>query len=415
MNNYFEIFIDSVNYTQYISYPVEFVNKNLNESYNSYSITLHRTNIAAPFVPNQKVLVNWYDGDQLYKQFYTVLAADAVEKIGVTNFYKHNLSLIDYAYYLDMVNLPDMTITRLEGTYEPTLADVANRILRLASFELYNSNTTLGITLSTDASNLLGAVLSPEWTFNRMTAFEALRMVFNYVKVTPVMSSFTQVGFVGASIESADTNDVAKFGEYTEAYDPRSYRTRLVSSVSNFIAGDEEDGAITEPANGFLTPRSPDGFEISNDNAMLQTSRPIYKIENFEVLRFLVIGSYNPDTTEYHVVTVPEELIPQSWFRFDVNPQDILYEKSVYDTLPNLANYGDRGGAFYYEQGKNKIEGLSSRSPSKFSWFPNTQAFRVVYEHIGIQMTDTSYTVQAPGRFLKDAFDLQAEQIAVAY
>ena len=415
MNNKFELFISGQEYTELISYPFEVVQKNLNDSFNTYTITLNRTNIAEPFVPNQKIEIQWFDGETVYKSVYGLLLSDAVEKIGVTNFYKHNLNLIDYAYYLEMINLPDMTITRLEGVYEPTLADVANRILQIASFEVSNSNTALNINLSTEASNALGAVLSPEWTFNRMTAFEALRMVFNYIKLTPVMTTFTQLGFVGASLEEVDSSKVAKFGGFTEAHNPTSYRTRLVSSVSNFIAGDEEEGAIIEPAEGFITPRSPDGFEISNDNLLIPTSRPIYKIENLEIPRYLVIGAFNADTTQYHIITVPESLIPQSWFRFDINPQDFLYEKSVYDTLPNTANFGARGGSFYYEQGKNNIEGLSSRSPSKYTWFPNSQAFKVVFEEIRQNMIDLSYTIEVPGRYIKDDFEQQAEVIAVNY
>jgi len=162
MNNRFDLFISNQEYSDLISYPFEIVEKNLNDSFNSYTITLNRTNITQPFAPNQKIQLDWYDGQTYYKTIYGILIADAVEKIGVTNFYKHNLNFIDYAYYLEMINLPDITFTRLEGVYEPTLADVAQRILEIASFEISGENTALNISLSTEALNLLGAVLSPE-------------------------------------------------------------------------------------------------------------------------------------------------------------------------------------------------------------------------------------------------------------
>lgn len=369
MNNNFKIFISGVDFTQHISYPLEFIEKNLNDSYNNYTITLNRTNIAAPFIPNQEVLIEWYDGDTLYESLHTLLITDAVEKIGRTDLFKHNLSLIDYAYYLELITLPDITVTRLEGVFTPTLKDVAERILRIASFEVFNDNTEINIALSSDAAALLGAVKSPEWTFVRMTAFEALRMVFNFIKITPVMVSFTELGFVGASIDFADTGEIDKFGDFTEAYDPRSYRTRLLSSVSNFIAGDEEDGAITEPANGFLTPRSPDGFEISNDNAIFATSRPVYRFEPSTtiVTRHLAIAGFIQNTNNRRTVTVPLNLIPQHFFRFDVETKDILYEEGVYNTLDNLSEYGKRGGAFFYKQGEKNIQGLTNRSPNRFS------------------------------------------------
>ena len=47
---------------------------------------------------------------------------------------------------MEVSELPDMTITRIEGVYEPTLADVVKRIVRLSSFgSEYNNAVTLDI------------------------------------------------------------------------------------------------------------------------------------------------------------------------------------------------------------------------------------------------------------------------------
>ena len=52
--NTFEIFVNGVNYSNYINYPVEIKEKNLTESFNTYTISLNRLEQSAPFPPNQK-------------------------------------------------------------------------------------------------------------------------------------------------------------------------------------------------------------------------------------------------------------------------------------------------------------------------------------------------------------------------
>jgi hypothetical protein len=182
---------------------------------------------------------------------------DIVEKVGVSNYYNHKLSLIEFTSILDYKILPDMTITRIEGIYEPTLLDVANKILSVA--ELPYTVSTYG------TSAILDAIPSPEWTFTRMTPLEALRMVFSLAKIVPFMEGFVTLGHVGLS-DAAETTKMAPFITRSEGYDPQTFKTALYSNVENFIAGPE---TLIEPANGWLTPRSPDSFEISNDNLNL--------------------------------------------------------------------------------------------------------------------------------------------------
>jgi len=376
IGNTFKIFINGVEFTNFINYPVSFIDKNLDESFNSYTITLDRMVEFNPFVSNIPCKVEWYVEGILEKEFYTILVSDAVEKIGNTNLYKHNLNLIEYAYYLDMVTLPDMTITRVEGIYEPTLKEVAERILNLAGWELKNG--PLGIELDSTTANLLNETISPEWTFTRMTALEALKMVFGYIKIVPYATSFTLLGHVAALFDSEDESLFNEFGSISAAYNPATYRTRIESNVSNFIAEGGFDSSVVEPANGWITPRSPDGFEISNDNAIIPTSKPIYNIQKLEVqpisytIRYMHSGGLT--ATENFTLS---QLPTQDWVQ-GVDISDVLFEKDVYDTLENTEVYGERGGALFYNQGENSIQGLTYRSPTNWSWSPNKQAIRVI-------------------------------------
>lgn len=281
--NTFEIFINGVDYTQYINYPVEIKEKSLTESFNTYTISLNRLTQSTPFPPNQKVLINWKEDDVIKETFYAILAADGVEKIGATDKYKHTLALIEYSYLLSMIILPDSTITRIEGVYEPTLYDVALRLLNLVKLD-----TNQVFTIAPETEQVLSGVISPEWTFTRYTLYEAIQMVFSYAKIAPRMNNFTELGHLEVFATQEDIDMVSKFGSLSEAHNPESYRTRIISNVSNFTGGDELT-KVVEPADGWMTVRSPDGGAIKADDAMLVTSRPIYKVLDFDIERYLYV------------------------------------------------------------------------------------------------------------------------------
>jgi hypothetical protein len=110
------------------------------------------------------------------------------------------------------------------------------------------------------------------------------------VGLVPKMASFTKLGHV--QIVENSSVSLVDFGLKQEAFDPATYKSALFSNVSNFIASG--DKTITEPSNGYMTPRSPDGNEISNDNSILYTNRPIYKVEKLYLFpnKFFVKGLF---------------------------------------------------------------------------------------------------------------------------
>lgn len=134
----FEILIAGTDYSNYITYPVSITNKNLDESLNLVELTLSRMTLAQPFKPNRKVELRVFEDGVLHSTYFLLLLNDVVEKIGVTNYYQHKLSLIEYTHILEQTILPDMTITRIEGTYEPTLLNVVSKILRVANLAHIN-------------------------------------------------------------------------------------------------------------------------------------------------------------------------------------------------------------------------------------------------------------------------------------
>ena len=74
-----------------------------------------------------------------------------------------------------------------------------------------------------------------------MTVFEALSMVFSYAKIVPKLTNLSTLSHVKPIYEQQSTTKLNSFLKQTEAYDPQGYRTRIVSNVSNLIAGDEKN------------------------------------------------------------------------------------------------------------------------------------------------------------------------------
>ena len=272
----FAAFIDATEYTQHMTYPLIYTDKNREESFNTAIMNLTRMEREEPFRPNKKVELGIYANDGLYKVVPMMIVNDVSHEMGQSGLYSHKVNLIEYTYRLEKVILPETTITRLEGVYEPSLKDVARKILNRAT-ELTQENYTL----SPSTESILEGIPSPEWTFNRFTVLEALRMVFSQAKLIPYMEWFDELGHV--PMFDTSIGEVSDYSRKDMAYDPETYNSALYSNVENLLVG--EDKSIIEPGdNNWTTVRSDTGFEISNNHGMIPTSRPIYKI--FNVLFF---------------------------------------------------------------------------------------------------------------------------------
>lgn len=149
----FTLNVAGVDYTEYLSYPFILNEKNLDDSENIYEMLLVHTPIAAPIRPNQPAYITIEEDGTQKRQLFLMMVTDSVEKIGRTDLYNHRLSLIEFTNFLDQRTLSSMTITRIQGLYEPTLKDVAEKILAVAGID---------ISLSSATATILDSVLSPE-------------------------------------------------------------------------------------------------------------------------------------------------------------------------------------------------------------------------------------------------------------
>jgi hypothetical protein len=148
-----ELLIAGTNYSEYVVYPLTLTEKNLDDSLNLYELTLAHTPIQDPFKPNRRATIIIKEDDVTKRTLNLLLVNDSIEKLGRTNKYNHKLTLIEYTQTLEQQVLPDMTITRVAGVYEPTIKDVVEKILIVGQ---------TGITLAAETEALLSQTESPE-------------------------------------------------------------------------------------------------------------------------------------------------------------------------------------------------------------------------------------------------------------
>jgi hypothetical protein len=407
----FKIRIAGTDYSPYIMYPVGVTDKRLDESLNLCDITLGRMIISTPFKPNRQVILELYIDDVLEETESYLIISDVTTKIGFTDLYNHKLSLIEYTHLLSQAVLPNFTVTRIGGVYEPTLLDAAYRVN-----SLMNELTGLLLVFEQATIDILDAIASPEWTFTRQTALEAYRMIFSLAKIVPVANINESVGtdYMSHVEVSPDiAGAIEGFGFKQEAYNPETYKTALYSNVQNFVTG--ENDTITEPANGWLSVRSSSGFEIQEDNAMIRTSRPIYKLEKLTIARYITLSKLVGASTIASEL-IPYSVVPLEWY---IEPDEFVYEKDYWNAKENTdefiynteldVNEGQKGASLYYTQGKKNIENLAYIPPSSWALFPNRQALRNIIDSLP-HNADGDLT-----NYIKPAYVTQAEVAALAY
>jgi hypothetical protein len=232
----YKVFINQVDYSSFLVYPATFTYKNLTDSFNTFEFTLSYMTQDLPLKPQRRVHVEIYEDGSLVDDFDGILLNDSVERIGVRNLYRHKLSVMEYTYFLQNRILPDITITRVEGVYEPTLKDTVEKILFAAD---------INISITPETASLLDSQLSTEWTFTRYSVLEALRFVFAVVQITPYMKFADTLGHIAIQ----DSEEEIEFTGYESSYNPETFKTAIRSNVENFLLA-EGERFIAEPKHG---------------------------------------------------------------------------------------------------------------------------------------------------------------------
>lgn len=373
MKNKFKLKIGSQVLDNLISYPVSIKYRNLSGARDEYVIPLFKTVISKPFSPHQLVELEWKNDDSTIERNYGILVSDHIEKMGVRDLYNHTLTVLEYSHYLTLFVSPDITHTNRRGK-RVSILDIYRRVMLINRRE-YRDMRPFELDEYTAAK--LDSKIAPEFTFTRMTLYEIIETLFSYCEVNPKFKDFGMLShFSPLEIEAG--NRTNPFVSMEESYDPQTLNTTLVSDVHNM----EVSQVLVEPSFGYKTVRSEDGFEISNDNLMIETSRDIVSVEDIRIeLDVYGIGAGTP------IQKIPRDIIPSHLLynsivvdeagvvlgENDVKERFVV-EKSVYDVLKESETPDGKGAKIYFETGKRHIRGLSQRAPTKISWFPKRQA-----------------------------------------
>ncbi len=212
------------------------------------------------------------------------------------------------------------------------------------------------LSLSEEARTKLSAIVSPEFTFQGYTLYDALREVANYATGIVYLgeSDFTTIHFYFYDEEIESTLPEVSEEEQIEYLD--GFADGLEINASNVIRDEEERNAVIEPAtNGFISVRSESderGVQIIDSNTALKLQQPIYRPIKVEVkgLAFTMKDSNNNDVNF---------LSGEVW---DIT--DYVVDSQVYNTFSSQSDLVNRGGfknksnTVYYTQGSNTINGL---------------------------------------------------------
>lgn len=262
---------------------------------------------------------------------------------------------------------------------------------------------------------ILDAV-SPEFTFNKMSLFEALKMIGDYAHFLPRLKNKKIYFDLLGRMDYADIDSLGEEYSSVSSQSSNDFCNALDSQVNNLTnMDDEKQGAVSTPDNlGYRTLRTETGtVQITDQNIIIPTEDNIEKIISLE------LGYLNNDNT----------------YIGDITPY--VYENDEYQTL---SSYGStyptsKMFALKYTQGQPNITELSFKRENpvsgsfedmaiiniifkklnkSISWWnsfwSNEDVFKLQYRLVYTPSTNTKVT-----QFKANKDDIQDKPLYIAY
>lgn len=284
----------------------------------------------------------------------------------------------------------DVTIQQLQTitTKKPsrfTIEDVVNKVLGQVTRE--NSVRLKGelplFQLDESQRELLRSKLAPEFTFTQNTLFGILCEIGSAIHAMPrlivqdanadamdwsviTFEFFDRMHGASSGVTNGRWADTFKVA-YSSEQRGENYTTAFVSNVQNaFVSNDTDYITIEEPFDdGFISTRTEEAsFEISNDHAVIKTSRPIQRIIE---LQCAITSS------GYYVVDI-------SNFVKEKADYDLLTDYFLYNPAGDIGfGLGTKQTNIYFTRGDNVIRGLDYYAKDTTVLFtPNAGRFQTI-------------------------------------
>lgn len=335
-------------------------------------------------------------GTYTFNQRYCIAANPPVPTTGFLN------AEISYSWQTKVIAISQ---TQEKYTQRYTIKQVCDLVLGKVGEEttiLRNGLDSPLFHLDPDITEKLDSITSPEFTFTQNTLFGILNQIGSQIHAIPRLKPFIFEEYTTDENNETITNtndyslwNVISFdflggstaavnGEVTaieETIKGDNYASSFVSNIQNSFQTNNADYiSLTEPYNnGFISTRTNDGnYEISDNSAIIKTSRPIQRIvellvwydENQPVLD---ISEFVKESTDYSILK-------------DYAATDIEF-----------TGYSTKSTAIYYTRGENTIQGLDYIQPAEFV----TQVVNLTQAIKNIIMLKTS-AASPPSVKLKD-------------
>ena len=257
---------------------------------------------------------------------------------------------------------------------------------------------------------------SPEFTFNKMSLFEALKMIGDYVHFLPRLKNKKIYFDLLGRMDYADVDSLGEEYSSVSSQSSNDFCNALDSQVNNLTnMDDEKQGSVSTPDNlGYRTLRAETGtVQITDQNIIIPTEDNIEKIISLE------LGYLNNDNT----------------YIGDITP--FVYENDEYQTLSSYGNTYPTSKMFAlkYTQGQPNITELSferehpvsgsfesiaiiniifKKLNKSISWWnsfwSNEDVLKLQYKLVYIPSTDTKVT-----QFKANKDDIQDKPLYIAY
>ena len=257
---------------------------------------------------------------------------------------------------------------------------------------------------------------SPEFTFNKMSLFEALKMIGDYAHFLPRLKNKKIYFDLLGRMDYADIDSLGEEYSSVSSQSSNDFCNALDSQVNNLTnMDDEKQGAVSTPDNlGFRTLRTETGtVQIREENIIIPTEDNIEKIISLE-LGYLSDGTYVGDITPF------------------------VYENDEYQTLSSYGNTYPTSKMFAlkYTQGqpnitdlsfqrKNPVDGsfesiaikniIFKKLNKSINWWnslfgDDIDTFKIQYRLVYVPSTDTKVT-----QFKANKDDIQDKPLYIAY
>lgn len=256
---------------------------------------------------------------------------------------------------------------------------------------------------------------SPEFTFNKMSLFEALKMIGDYAHFLPRLKDKKIYFDLLGRMDYADVDSLGEEYSSVSSQSSNDFCNALDSQVNNLTNMDDElQGAVSTPDNlGYRTLRTETGtVQITDQNIIIPTEDNIEKIISLE-LGYLSDGTYVGDITPF--VYENDEYQTLSSYG-NTYPTSKMFALKYTQGQPNITELSFErenpvDGSFESKAIKNIIFKKLNKSIDWWnSLWDNENTFKLQYRLVYTPSTNTKVT-----QFKANKDDIQDKPLYIAY